>query len=115
MRALLHSLAVNEDNGIEFVLEGAEAGLRGADEHAAFMVEARRGFYFTEHLDGESSGCHYGGGCGGRQVYTCFSWLFTWKRGLLDGFYCDRERDSSRMWKLSICGWLMRDRRLQDC
>ncbi|WP_318616606.1 ectonucleotide pyrophosphatase/phosphodiesterase [Sporosarcina sp. YIM B06819] len=53
VRALLHSLAVNENNGIEFVLEGAEAGLRGADEHAAFMVEARRGFYFTEHLDGE--------------------------------------------------------------
>jgi len=53
VRALLHSLAVNEDNGIEFVLEGAEAGLQGADEHAAFMVEARRGFYFTEHLDGE--------------------------------------------------------------
>lgn len=53
VRALLHSLAVNEDNGIEFVLEGAEAGLRGADEQAAFMVEARRGFYFTEHVDGE--------------------------------------------------------------
>ncbi|MFJ7935378.1 alkaline phosphatase family protein [Sporosarcina sp. NPDC096371] len=54
VRALLHSLAVNEDNGIEFVLEGAEAGLRGADEHAAFMVEARHGFYFTEHHDGEA-------------------------------------------------------------
>ncbi|MEK5039725.1 alkaline phosphatase family protein [Sporosarcina sp. FSL K6-3457] len=53
VRALLHSLAVNEDNGIEFVLEGAEAGLRGADEQAAFMVEARCGFYFTEHVDGE--------------------------------------------------------------
>lgn len=53
VRALLHSLAVNEANGIEFVLEGAEAGLRGADEHATFMVEARRGFYFTEHLEGE--------------------------------------------------------------
>ena len=53
VRALLHSLAVNEDNGIEFVLEGTEAGLRGADEQAAFMVEARRGFYFTEHLEGE--------------------------------------------------------------
>lgn len=54
VRAMLHSLAVNEENGIEFVLEGTEAGLRGADEHAAFMVEARRGFYFTEHLDGKS-------------------------------------------------------------
>ena len=50
----LHSLVINEENGIEFVLDGEEAGRRGADEHAAFMVEARRGFYFTEHLDGES-------------------------------------------------------------
>ncbi len=54
VRALLHSLAIDEKNGIEFVVDGADAGVRGADEHAAFMVEARRGFYFTEHLDGES-------------------------------------------------------------
>ena len=53
MHALLHSLVVNEDNGIEFVLDGKEAGRRGADEQAAFMIEARRGYYFTEHLDGE--------------------------------------------------------------
>ena len=52
--ALLHSLVRNEENGIEFVLTGEEAGRRGADANAAYLVEARRGFYFTEHLDGES-------------------------------------------------------------
>jgi predicted AlkP superfamily pyrophosphatase or phosphodiesterase len=54
VRALLNSLVMNEENGVEFVIDGVEAGRRGADEHAAFMVEARRGFYFTEHLDGNS-------------------------------------------------------------
>jgi predicted AlkP superfamily pyrophosphatase or phosphodiesterase len=54
VRALLNSLVMNEENGVEFVIDGVEAGRRGADVHAAFMVEARRGFYFTEHLDGNS-------------------------------------------------------------
>lgn len=53
VHAMLHSLVVNEDNGIEFVIDGEEVGRRGADDKAAFMIEARRGFYFTEHLDGE--------------------------------------------------------------
>lgn len=54
VKALLHSLLVNEENGIEFVLDGEEAERRGGDGQAAFMVEARQGYYFTEHLDGES-------------------------------------------------------------
>lgn len=52
VRALLHSLVMNGENGVEFVIDGEEAGRRGADEQAAFMLEARRGFYFTEHLEG---------------------------------------------------------------
>ncbi|WP_210471407.1 alkaline phosphatase family protein [Sporosarcina sp. 6E9] len=54
VRALLNSLVMNEENGVEFVIDGEEAGRRGADENATFMVEARRGYYFTEHLDGDS-------------------------------------------------------------
>ncbi|HEX5563919.1 MAG TPA: ectonucleotide pyrophosphatase/phosphodiesterase [Sporosarcina sp.] len=53
VQALLHSLVVNEANGIEWVLTGEEAGKRGADPKAAFMVEARRGFYITEHMEGD--------------------------------------------------------------
>ena len=52
VRALLHSLVMNEENGVEFVIDGKEAGLRGADDQAEFMLEARRGFYFTEGLEG---------------------------------------------------------------
>lgn len=52
VKALLHSLLINKENGIEFVLDGKEAGHRGADEQAAFMIEACRGYCFTEHLDG---------------------------------------------------------------
>ncbi len=34
-------------------MTGEEAGQKGADDRAAFMLEARRGYYFTEHLDGQ--------------------------------------------------------------
>ncbi|MBO1913585.1 alkaline phosphatase family protein, partial [Microvirga sp. 3-52] len=40
VRALLNSLVMNEENGVEFVIDGEEAGRRGADENATFMVEA---------------------------------------------------------------------------
>ncbi|MBS4200954.1 alkaline phosphatase family protein [Bacillus sp. FJAT-49732] len=50
---LLQNLSQDENNGIEFVLTGEEAGKRGADEKAAYMIEARRGFYFHEQLEGE--------------------------------------------------------------
>ncbi|MCJ8009223.1 alkaline phosphatase family protein [Lederbergia wuyishanensis] len=49
---LLQDLQKDENNGIEFVITGEEAGKRGADEKAAFMIEARRGFYFHERLEG---------------------------------------------------------------
>ncbi|MBS4177826.1 ectonucleotide pyrophosphatase/phosphodiesterase [Lederbergia citrea] len=52
MNELLHQLLQNESNGIESVLNGEEAGEKGADERSAFMIEALRGYYFTEHLDG---------------------------------------------------------------
>lgn len=56
VHAMLHSLAVNEKNGIAFVIDGEEAERRGADEKAAFMLEARRGYYFTEETTGEFIG-----------------------------------------------------------
>ncbi|MBS4206995.1 ectonucleotide pyrophosphatase/phosphodiesterase [Bacillus sp. FJAT-50079] len=49
---LLQKLMEDESTGIEMVLTSKEAGARGADEHAAFMIEARQGYYFTEYLDG---------------------------------------------------------------
>ena len=51
--ALLHSLLQNPDNGLERVYTGIEAAEFGADGEAAFMLEAREGFYFTEEIDGE--------------------------------------------------------------
>ncbi len=53
VRALLHSLVINKDNGIEFILDSEEAGILGADEQATFMIEACRGYYFTEYFEGE--------------------------------------------------------------
>ncbi|PLR95030.1 alkaline phosphatase family protein [Bacillus sp. T33-2] len=53
VRELLHTLQQHPSNGIERVLTKEEAAAMGADDRAAFMVEARRGFYFTEALDGE--------------------------------------------------------------
>ncbi|MHA6259053.1 alkaline phosphatase family protein [Sporosarcina sp. CAU 1771] len=52
--ALLHSLMMNEENGIEHVFTSEEVGQLGADDQAAFMVEARRGYYFTEHIEGDA-------------------------------------------------------------
>ncbi|WP_225229601.1 alkaline phosphatase family protein [Sporosarcina quadrami] len=49
--ALLHSLMQNPDNGLEKVVRGSEAAQMGADGEAAFMLEAREGFYFTEDMN----------------------------------------------------------------
>ncbi|MGD6943005.1 alkaline phosphatase family protein [Cytobacillus gottheilii] len=38
--------------GIEFILTGAEAGERGADPRCAFMLEAKKGYYFAESIHG---------------------------------------------------------------
>lgn len=51
--ALLHSLMQNPNNGLERVYTGTEAAELGADGEAAFMIEAREGFYFTEEVAGE--------------------------------------------------------------
>lgn len=50
--ALLHSLHMNKENGIERILSSDEALEVGADNDVAFMLEAREGFYFTEEIDG---------------------------------------------------------------
>lgn len=44
---------LKESNGIEKIFSGEEAGTMGADDTCAFMVEASRGFYIKENLDGE--------------------------------------------------------------
>lgn len=49
---LLDRLLLDAENGIEQVLTGEEAGARGADPSCSFMIEALRGFYFTEGLNG---------------------------------------------------------------
>ncbi|MBY6035048.1 ectonucleotide pyrophosphatase/phosphodiesterase [Fictibacillus nanhaiensis] len=48
---LLKNLVMNENNGIEKVLNQEEAGAMGADENCAFMVEARKGYYIKEQID----------------------------------------------------------------
>ncbi|MEK3888758.1 alkaline phosphatase family protein [Bacillus sp. FSL K6-3431] len=48
----LRDLFEDKKNGIEKVLTGEEAGVKGADGSSAFMIEAQRGYYFTEGLEG---------------------------------------------------------------
>ncbi|MED2971338.1 ectonucleotide pyrophosphatase/phosphodiesterase [Fictibacillus sp. B-59209] len=48
----LQELSQDESSGVEHVLTGEEAGARGADAHSDFMLEARRGYYFKEALNG---------------------------------------------------------------
>ena len=54
IQALLHSLIMNPDNGIEKILSGSETADTGANHESAFMLEAREGYYFTEELDGDA-------------------------------------------------------------
>jgi len=53
LHLLMDELLRDEQNGIETVLTGEEAKHKGADEQAFFMLEAKRGFYFKESLNGE--------------------------------------------------------------
>ncbi len=53
VQSLLKKLMENEDNGIEQILTGPEAAKLGADPDCAFMLEARKGFYFTETHEGD--------------------------------------------------------------
>ena len=50
---LLHYLVKDKRNGIETVLTGEEAGAKGADPTALYMIEAQQGFYFKEDFQGE--------------------------------------------------------------
>jgi len=50
---LIHELTSNENSGIEFFLTGKDAKKKGADETALFMLEAKKGYYFKEFLEGD--------------------------------------------------------------
>lgn len=52
VKKLLDHLLVDERNGIEKIYSQEEAAATGADDRCAFMVEARRGFYFNEDHEG---------------------------------------------------------------
>ena len=53
VKKLFEELLADKNNGIEWVLSGKEAGERGADDKAFYMLEARLGFYFKEYFDGK--------------------------------------------------------------
>jgi predicted AlkP superfamily pyrophosphatase or phosphodiesterase len=53
VKSLLESLLVNPAAGIEKILTADEAALKGADPSCAFMLEAKKGYYFLEDFQGE--------------------------------------------------------------
>lgn len=53
LKNLLFSLLNDSKSGIEKVLTGKEAGEKGADPTCAFMVEAKKGYYFLDDYEGE--------------------------------------------------------------
>lgn len=50
---LLYRLKTESENGIEAVYNSNEAAKLGADSNCAFMLEARKGFYFSDDLQGD--------------------------------------------------------------
>jgi predicted AlkP superfamily pyrophosphatase or phosphodiesterase len=50
---ILAELLQDESNGIEAAITGAEANAKGADGTAFRMLEAARGYYFSEAIDGD--------------------------------------------------------------
>ncbi|MCA1055634.1 ectonucleotide pyrophosphatase/phosphodiesterase [Rossellomorea aquimaris] len=50
---LLRQVQENPSYGIERILTGEEAGESGADPTCAFMLEAKRGYYFKDSLSGD--------------------------------------------------------------
>jgi len=50
---LIHELTSNKNSGIEFFLTGKDAKKKGADETALFVLEAKKGYYFKEFLEGD--------------------------------------------------------------
>jgi predicted AlkP superfamily pyrophosphatase or phosphodiesterase len=53
VESLLHSLLEDPESGIESVLTGEQAAKKGADGTCAFMIEAQKGYYFLEDIEGE--------------------------------------------------------------
>ncbi|MDR7001192.1 ectonucleotide pyrophosphatase/phosphodiesterase [Neobacillus niacini] len=53
IQQLLDSLLLDPDSGIEAVISGEQAAAKGADGMCAFMVEAKKGYYFLEDFQGE--------------------------------------------------------------
>ena len=53
LQGLLDSLLQDPDSGIEKVFTGEQAAEKGADGHCAFMLEARKGYYFLEDYEGD--------------------------------------------------------------
>lgn len=49
---ILHHLMKDRNNGIEEMIDGKEAGKRGADPNCTFMLEASYGSYFIEEFQG---------------------------------------------------------------
>ncbi|MBB4826263.1 putative AlkP superfamily pyrophosphatase or phosphodiesterase [Sporosarcina luteola] len=54
VNAMLHSLVTNPKNGIGALYRAGEIEKMGADGKAAFMLEAKEGYYFSESLNGEA-------------------------------------------------------------
>ncbi|EIT85571.1 type I phosphodiesterase/nucleotide pyrophosphatase [Fictibacillus macauensis ZFHKF-1] len=52
VKQLLEEKMKDEANGIEAMISGEEANKRGADGQCTFMLEAKKGFYFSEALHG---------------------------------------------------------------
>ncbi len=52
VKSLLEELQKDPANGIERILSGKEAEEKGADDTCTFMLEARRGFYYKDTLEG---------------------------------------------------------------
>ncbi|MBT2692065.1 ectonucleotide pyrophosphatase/phosphodiesterase [Bacillus sp. ISL-55] len=50
---ILADLLQDKSNGIEAAITGAEANAKGADGTAFRMLEASRGYYFSESIDGD--------------------------------------------------------------
>ncbi|WML48263.1 ectonucleotide pyrophosphatase/phosphodiesterase [Neobacillus sp. PS3-34] len=53
VKRILLEMLKDPDNGIEDVISGKQAEEKGADGTCAFMVEARKGYYFLENFSGE--------------------------------------------------------------
>ena len=56
LKAFLDELKGRPESGIERILTGKEAGIEGADPKCAFMLEAKKGYVFTDFLGGGEKG-----------------------------------------------------------